>query len=181
MIGKKSALDDKFLLAASTIGGLLLIALAFVPWINYLFEADGFGRLQGMMGPWASWNVDGFNVQGLAGIGDGYIVAGAGVVVAAISAIVLLGPDRPSGALLLLLAAGGLAFGVAAYDLSREFGERMSRAGAAGNVFGTAHGDATVALPAIACIGLAVATIAALLLLRQRNELSVAASTDAQP
>jgi len=172
-----STLDDKWLLATCTIGGLLLIAFAFVPWIEYRFDAKSLPQAEGA-GLTASWNADGFGVEGF---GDGYVVATAGAVIAAISGIALLGPDRPWGALLSLLAAGGLAFGVAAYDLSRDFSERISRTAAAGNVFGSAHGDATAALPAVACIGLVVATLAALLLLRQRNELSMAASTDAQP
>jgi len=181
VVSKKSGLDDRWVLSASTVGGLLLVALAFVPWINYGFEAGGFGRLGGMTGPPASWNVDGFEVEGLTAFGDGYIVAAAGVAIAVISAIALIGPDRPRGALLSLLTAGGLAFGVAAYDLSREVTEQVSRAATAGNAFGTAHGDATAALPAIACIALVVATLGALLLLRQRSELSIPASTDATP
>jgi len=181
VVSKKSGLDDRWVLSASTVGGLLLVALAFVPWINYEFEADGFGRLGGLAGPSASWNVDGFQVEGVIGFGDGYIVAAAGVVIALISAIAVLGPDRPWGALMSVLIAGGVAFGVAAYDLSRDFTERLSRTGAGGNVFGSAHGHATAALPAIACTGLAVATLGALLLLRQRSEVSIAVSTEGHP
>ena len=175
---KLSTINDTWLLTACGIGGVVLVLCAFLPWVTYRFNAEGLPQAEAAALP-ISWNAHGFDVEAVAGFGDGYVVATAGAVIAAISGIALLGPDRPWNAVLSLLVSGGLAFGIAAYDLSRKFTEPISRAGPSGNFSGFAHGDATAVLPTIVCIALAVATLGALLLLRQRNELSMAASTDA--
>ena len=158
----------------------VLVLCAFLPWVTYRFDAKGLPQAEGAALP-ITWKAHGFDVEAVAGFGDGYLVATAGAVIAVISGIALLGPDRPWTAVLSLLMSGVLAFGIAAYDLSLKFTEPISRAGSSGSVSGFAHGDATAALPTIVCVGLAVATLSGLLLMRQRRELSMATTTDIRP
>ncbi len=169
MTSRAWAIDHRWLFAACALGGVILIALSFLPWVRYEFPSDDFlcrGFCDSRQS--ASQLVDGFDVEGVTDLGDGYVIAAAGALIVLSSGIVLVA-SGPWQAKLSVLLAGVAAFGIALFDTLRDFKAPCPGPGVS-NLPDCADGNSAVALWAVAGLGLLLATLAAISLLKQLSQ-----------
>jgi ABC-type Fe3+-siderophore transport system permease subunit len=171
------AVDERWLFAASALGGVILIVLSFLPWVRYEFPADVLCRGRFCHPPASISQVaNGFEVEGLTDFGDAYLIAAAGALILVVSGIALVKPSLRLVALP-VLAAGAAAFGIALFDTLRDFKAPCSGPGVS-NISRCVDGDPTVALWVVAGLGLLVAMLAATSLLEQTSQSAGPARVD---
>jgi len=103
------------LLAVSALCALGLVLLSFMPWVTFTIYVR-------FVGPTTTSSLDGIDLTGMSGFGDGYLVAALAAIAAVLAARAILLPSERRLSAVGVAVSGLTSFGVALYDAVHDWG-----------------------------------------------------------